>query len=108
MQNNHQGSPKNENTFTAERGLFIAFLLMVSIRIFWYFAGLFMEYRYPFAEGQENARKLQSLLFDTTGMLYWSIPLIMAFYSEKGNRKTIMIAVGLIVLIWNLCETNLI
>lgn len=86
-----------QNLVNSDKGLLVAFTVMVGIRLFWEVYKLISKGKY-----YSDLEYYIYYAIRASYIVFWSVPLILALFSKRKEQRIILLVISLAVLGWTI------
>ena len=92
----------SKKSLSRDQGFLIAFFIMVGLRFFW----IVLE-KLKHGKNLAQLNVINKILLKPSYVVFWSIPLLMAFYVKKKEQRLLMLILGIIALAMSIYDNYL-
>ncbi|WP_276979158.1 zinc ribbon domain-containing protein [Flavobacterium filum] len=93
--------PRNnsQNHANSDKGLLVAFAVMVGLRLFWFVSDLLNK-----DKSYSDLETYINFVIKPTYVVFWSVPLILALFSKRKEQRIILLVISLVIIGWTIYE----
>lgn len=88
-----------QNQVNNDKGLLIAFAVMVGARLFWFISDLVNK-----EKSYSDLETFNDFVIKPSYIVFWSVPLILALFSKRKEQRIILLIISLMILGWTIYE----
>lgn len=88
-----------QNQANCDKGLLVAFAVMVGLRLFWFISDLINK-----DKAYSDLETYINFVIKPSYIVFWSVPLILALFSKRKEQRIILLIISLAIIGWTIYE----
>lgn len=88
-----------QNLANSDKGLLVAFAVMVGLRLFWFVSDLINK-----DKSYSDLETYINYVIKPSYIVFWSVPLILALFSKRKEQRIILLVISLAIIGWTIYE----
>lgn len=82
-----------QNLANSDKGLLVAFVVMVGLRLFWFISDLINK-----DKSYSDMETYINFVSKPSHIVFWSVPLILALFSKRKEQRIILLVISLVII----------
>ena len=83
----------SQNLANSDKGLLVAFAVMVGLRLFWFISDLINK-----DKSYLDMETYINFVIKPSYIVFWSVPLILALFSKRKEQRIILLVISLVII----------